>query len=88
MSSLILLSQTQLDLGEVWLKQMGEAARRYGTTIQYINSVPPFINYNDYYHDHVLGMPLPLLILPMFSNHAGTVQPGRGMLCKVLRSQQ
>ena len=26
--------QTQLDLGEVWLKQMGEAAQRYGITIQ------------------------------------------------------
>ena len=43
MSSLILLSQTQLDLGEVWLKLMGEAAQRYGITIQYINSVPSFM---------------------------------------------
>ena len=28
--------QTQIDLGEVWLKLMGGAAQRYGLTIQYV----------------------------------------------------
>ena len=31
---IIIIPQTQLDLGEMWLKQMGEAAQRYGITIQ------------------------------------------------------
>ena len=68
MNSLILLPQTQLDLGEVWLKQMGEAAQRYGITIQYIELIPLFINYNNnyYYQNHALWYALPLLTVPLF----------------------
>jgi hypothetical protein len=34
--------QTTLDLGEVWLKQMGEAAQRYGISVELVMIVLDF----------------------------------------------